>query len=58
MVAHCANKATARLIDGAELDAICQQVMAEYGFFAKATRPPVTLIWRLQGTQIPYGDRG
>jgi uncharacterized protein len=51
-------EATARLIDGVELDTIRRQVVAKYGFAAKASKPLVTLIRRLQGKQNSYGDRG
>jgi uncharacterized protein len=50
--------ATARLVTGADLDAIRQKVIAKYGFMTKITKTLATIGGTLKGKRIPYGDRG
>ena len=52
------EEATARLVTGAELDAIRQKVVAKYGAWTKLTKFLATLGGRLKGKPFPYGDRG
>jgi hypothetical protein len=51
-------EATARLVTGAELEAIREKVIAKYGFTTKIARTLGTIIGTLRGKRIPYGDRG
>lgn len=50
--------ATARLVDGAELDAIRSRVVAKYGFATKIAKAVGTAGSLAKGKRIPYGDRG
>lgn len=52
------TEATAKVVSGSEYDAIRQQVIAKYGFMTKVTAVAGTLVMRLRGKRIPYGDRG
>lgn len=52
------TEATAKVVSGSEDDAIRQRVIAKYGFMTKVTAVAGTLIMRLRGKRIPYGDRG
>lgn len=52
------TEATARVVSGSEYDAIRQRVIAKYGFMTKVTAVAGTLVMRLRGKRIPYGDRG
>jgi PPOX class probable F420-dependent enzyme len=49
---------TARLVDGAELEAIRAKVMAKYGFLTKITKLLGTIGGLIKRKRIPYGDRG
>jgi hypothetical protein len=51
-------EATARLVTGAELDAIREKVVAKYGFITKVTKVLGTLGGIVKRKRIPYGDRG
>jgi uncharacterized protein len=50
--------ATARLVTGAELDAIRQSIVAKYGFMTKVTKALGTIGGIVKRKRIPYGDRG
>jgi PPOX class probable F420-dependent enzyme len=50
--------ATARLVNGSELEEIRQRVIAKYGVMTKFTKLLGTLAGVLRGKRIPYGDRG
>jgi PPOX class probable F420-dependent enzyme len=50
--------ATARLVEGEELEQIRRQVKAKYGFQTRITKVLGTLWGILKGNRIPYGDRG
>jgi PPOX class probable F420-dependent enzyme len=51
-------EATAKLVDGAELEAIHQRVVAKYGVQTKVTKLLATIVGTVKGNRIPYGDRG
>ena len=51
-------EASARLVEGPELETIRQRVVAKYGFATKITKTLGTLFGVLRGKRIPYGDRG
>ena len=53
-----AIEATARVVEGQELEEIRRQVKAKYGFQTKITKALSTLWGILRGKRIPYGDRG
>ena len=50
--------ATARLVDGDELETIRAQVIAKYGFMTKLTKVLGTVGGIVKRNRIPYGDRG
>lgn len=53
------EEATARLVTGAEHDAIRQRVIAKYGFWTKVTKALAKLAMLARGKpSYPYGDRG
>jgi uncharacterized protein len=52
------TEATATLVSGDEYDVIRERVIAKYGFMTKLATVAGTLITRLHGKRIPYGDRG
>lgn len=52
------SSGTARLVTGAELDAIRQAVVAKYGFMTKVTKLLGTIGGIVKRKRIPYGDRG
>ena len=49
---------TARLVTGAELDAIGAKIKAKYGFATKVTKWLGTIGGIVKRKRIPYGDRG
>ena len=49
---------TARLVSGADLDAIHAKIVAKYGFMTKVTKLLNTIGGTLKRKRIPYGDRG
>ena len=51
-------QATARVVEGEELEEIRRRVKAKYGFQTKITKALGTLGGILKGNRIPYGDRG
>jgi PPOX class probable F420-dependent enzyme len=51
-------EATARIVDGAELEKIRERVVAKYGFATKITKALGTIFGIVRGKRIPYGDRG
>jgi PPOX class probable F420-dependent enzyme len=51
-----ATEARARLVTGAELDAVRTKVFAKYGFQAKIAKPMALLTARLRGKSFPYAD--
>ena len=51
-------EATARVVEGDDLDEIRRQVKAKYGFQTKITKALGTLGGIVKGKRIPYGDRG
>ncbi|MAT06651.1 MAG: hypothetical protein CL424_16565 [Acidimicrobiaceae bacterium] len=51
-------EATARLVEGAELETIRQAVVTKYGFMTKVTKALGTLGGIVKRKRIPYGDRG
>jgi PPOX class probable F420-dependent enzyme len=51
-------EATARLVTGAEFDAISSAVHAKYGGMAKFTKTLNTIGGIIKRKRIPYGDRG
>ena len=53
-----AMPATARLVTGAELDAIRQKIVAKYGFMTKVTKLLGQVGGIVKRKRIPYGDRG
>jgi hypothetical protein len=52
------EQATARIVSGAQHEAIRQRVIAKYGFWTKVTKVLAKIGWTLQRKNIPYGDRG
>ena len=52
------TEATARLVTGAELDAIRKAVVAKYGFQTKLTKVLGTIGGIIKRNRIPYGDLG
>jgi uncharacterized protein len=52
------EEATARIVSGAELEAIRRRVIAKYGFMTKFTKMLAQIGGRLKGKPFPYGDRG
>lgn len=50
--------ATARLVEGDELETIRAHVIAKYGFMTKLTKVLGTVGGILKRNRIPYGDRG
>jgi PPOX class probable F420-dependent enzyme len=52
------TEATARIVEGAELEVIRQKVVAKYGFMTKITKVLGTVFTTLKGKRLPYGDRG
>ena len=50
--------ATARLVEGDELETIRAQVIAKYGFMTKLTKVLGTVGGIIKRNRIPYGDRG
>jgi hypothetical protein len=52
------SDATARLVAGAEFDAIHQKVVAKYGLQTNVTKLLGTIGGIVKGKKIPYGDRG
>jgi PPOX class probable F420-dependent enzyme len=52
------TQATARVVTGAELEAVNSKVVAKYGFQTRITKAMVTTMARLRGKSFPYGDRG
>ncbi len=53
-----ATEATAKLVTGAELDAIGEKIRAKYGFMTKVTKVLNTIGGFVKRKRIPYGDRG
>jgi len=51
-------EATARVVEGQELEEIRRNVKAKYGFQTRITKALGTLGGILKGNRIPYGDRG
>ena len=51
-------EALARVVSGAELEAIRGKVVAKYGAWTKVTKFLAKLGGALKGKQFPYGDRG
>jgi hypothetical protein len=51
-------EATAKLVTGAELEAIREKVVAKYGFITKVTKVLGTIWGIIRRKRIPYGDRG
>ncbi len=51
-------EATARLVEGEELEEITSEVKAKYGFQTRITKALGTLGGILKRNRIPYGDRG
>ncbi len=51
-------QATARLVDGDELEQISREVKAKYGFQTRITKLLGTLGGIVKRNRIPYGDRG
>jgi len=51
-------EATARVVEGEELEEIRRQVKAKYGFQTKITKALGTLYGIVKGKRMPYGDRG
>ncbi len=52
------TEATARLVTGAEHEAIRQRVIAKYGFMTKVTKFLAKIGGIVKGKPFPYGDRG
>lgn len=52
------EQATARVVSGAELEAIRQRVIAKYGFMTRVAKFAGKLIGILKRKPFPYGDRG
>ncbi|MGH9094840.1 MAG: PPOX class F420-dependent oxidoreductase [Acidimicrobiales bacterium] len=50
--------ATARIVTGPEYTAICEKVVAKYGFVTKITKMLGTIGGIVKHKRIPYGDRG
>ena len=50
--------ATARLVTGADLEAIRTKIVAKYGFMTKLTKLLATIGGAIKRKRIPYGDRG
>ena len=51
-------EATARLVDGDELDEIRPKIVAKYGFMTKVTKALGTIGGVVKRNRIPYGDCG
>ena len=51
-------EATARVVEGDELEQIRRTVKAKYGFQTRITKFLGTIGGILKGNRIPYGDRG
>ena len=51
-------EATARVVEGEELEEIRRRVKAKYGFQTKITKALGTLYGIVKGKRMPYGDRG
>ncbi len=51
-------EATARVVEGQDLEEIRRHVKAKYGFQTKITKALGTLYGIVKGKRIPYGDRG
>ena len=51
-------EATARLVEGEELEQIRREVKAKYGFQTRITKALATIGGILKRNRIPYGDRG
>jgi len=51
-------EATARVVEGEELEEISRRVKAKYGVQTKLTKLLGTLGGIVKGNRIPYGDRG
>ena len=51
-------EATARLVEGDELEAIRAKVTDKYGFMTKITKVLGTIGGIVKRNRIPYGDRG
>ncbi len=51
-------EATARLVQGPELEAIGRKIRAKYGFMTKITKLLGTIGGIVKRNRIPYGDRG
>jgi hypothetical protein len=49
---------TARLVSGAERDAIHAKVVAKYGFMTKVAKTLGAIAGTLRGKRLPYADRG
>lgn len=52
------TEATARIVTGAEYDAIRQKVIAKYGAMTKLTKLLGTIGGIVKGKRVPYGDVG
>lgn len=52
------EEASARLVSGAEREAIRQRVIAKYGFMTKITKFLAKIFGIVKGKSFPYGDRG
>ena len=50
--------ATARLVEGSDLDDIHKRLVAKYGFATKVAKAWGTAAPLLKGKRLPYGDRG
>jgi uncharacterized protein len=50
--------ATARVVEGPELEAISTKVREKYGFMTHITKALGVLGGLVKGKKIPYGDRG
>lgn len=51
-------EATARLVDGTELEAVKERVVAKYGIQTRITKVLGTIGGIVKRNRIPYGDRG
>ena len=51
-------EASARLVQGAELEEIGNKIRAKYGFMTKITKLLGTIGGIVKRNRIPYGDRG
>jgi uncharacterized protein len=52
------TEASARVVNGEELEAIRRRVIEKYGFQTKITKLLGTIGGIVKGNRIPYGDRG